>query len=373
VAGKPLRGWDSRGHTISSCYDALQRPTETYLREDDGPEMLIGRTVYGEGLSQAEERNLRGKIHQVYDSAGVATNERFDFKGNLLAATRRLTVDYKNTLDWSATIELEADTYHSRTAFDALNRPIQLIQPHVQRGPATSVDVVQPTYNEANLLEKVDVWLRHASEPDGLLDPRTVDLHAVTNLDYNARGQRTRIDYGNGVQTRYHYDPLTFRLTRLRTQRDHEHLQDLAYTYDPTGNITHIHDAAQQTIFFRNHRVEPSSDYTYDAIYRLIEATGREHLGQSGDGNLLQPAPPCSTDAPRVGLLHPGDGSAMGRYVEQFVYDAVGNFKEMRHRGTAPGHPGWTRSYHYDESSQLEPGKTNNRLSRTTVGSVTEL
>jgi len=26
----------------------------------------------------------------------------------------------------------------------------------------------------------------------------------------------------------------------------------------------------------------PSNDYTYDANYRLVEATGREHLGQVG-------------------------------------------------------------------------------------------
>jgi hypothetical protein len=57
-------------------------------------------------------------------------------------------------------------------------------------------------------------------------------------------------------------------------------VQNLHYTYDPAGNITHIQDDAQQTIYFRNQRVEPSNDYTYDAVYRLIQASGREHLGQ---------------------------------------------------------------------------------------------
>ena len=33
---------------------------------------------------------------------------------------------------------------------------------------------------------------------------------------------------------------------------------------------------------FKNKRVEPSNDYIYDALYRLIQATGREHLGQIG-------------------------------------------------------------------------------------------
>ena len=47
----------------------------------------------------------------------------------------------------------------------------------------------------------------------------------------------------------------------------------------------------------------------------------------------------------------------MGRYLERYVYDAVGNFQEMKHRGTDPAHPGWTRSYAYNEPSLLEAGQ----------------
>ncbi len=65
-----------------------------------------------------------------------------------------------------------------------------------------------------------------------------------------------------------------FRLVTLRTTRiaDNVTLQDLSYTYDPIGNVTHIQDNAdkQNVIYFRNQRVEPSADYEYDAIYRLI-------------------------------------------------------------------------------------------------------
>ena len=101
-------------------------------------------------------------------------------------------------------------------------------------------------------------------------------------------------------------------------------MQNLHYTYDPAGNITHIRDDAQQTIFFSNQRVEPSAEYTYDAIYRLIEATGREHLGQIG--GVADSARRTTTTAHASALLHPGDGNAMGRYLERYVYDAVGNF-----------------------------------------------
>ena len=104
----------------------------------------------------------------------------------------------------------------------------------------------------------------------------------VTNIDYNAKGQRTLIEYGNGATTDYSYDPITFRLSELKTTRtsDSAILQDLAYAYDPVGNITSIGDTAQETIYFNNQVVTATANYTYDALYRLISATGREHIGQ---------------------------------------------------------------------------------------------
>jgi hypothetical protein len=65
--------------------------------------------------------------------------------------------------------------------------------------------------------------------------------------------------------------------------------------------------------------------------------------------------------------------NAMGAYIERYVYDAVGNFLQMQHRGSDPAHAGWTRSYDYLEASLIEDGsggtlrKTSNRLSSTTV------
>ena len=77
-------------------------------------------------------------------------------------------------------------------------------------------------FNEANLLERVDVWLERAAEPAALLDP-AADAPSpvgVANIDYDAKGQRMRIDYKNGASTVYSYDPLTFRLTQLLTRRN---------------------------------------------------------------------------------------------------------------------------------------------------------
>jgi RHS repeat-associated protein len=346
VTGKPLYHWDSRGHTIRTTYDELRRPVQVFMREDSHAERLVGRTVYGETQPNPELNNLRGKAYQGFDSAGVITSEAYDFKGNLLHSQRQLAKDYKNTLDWSQSVDLETEIFNSHTSYDALNRPVTLTTP--------DQSVLHPIYNEANLLEQVTANLRGA----------VATTVFVQNIDYDAKGQRTLIEYGNGVKTFYDYDPLTFRLIHLQTQRGGEHLQNLFYTYDPVGNITHLRDEAQQTIYFNNTVVEPHAEYTYDALYRLIAATGREHIGQVSQ---LQTT---WEDADRINLPHPHDGQAMRRYTESYEYDAVGNFLNLIHQAN---NGDWTRHYTYAETSLLEPGKNSNRLTSTTVGNTTEV
>jgi hypothetical protein len=93
----------------------------------------------------------------------------------------------------------------------------------------------------------------------------------IKDIDYNAKGQRELIEYGNGVTTTYTYDRNTFRLTHLQTLRGGdesvEKLQDLFYIYDPIGNIVSIRDDAQQTIFFNGQAISqmlntPMTQYT---------------------------------------------------------------------------------------------------------------
>ena len=232
-------------------------------------------------------------------------------------------------------------------------------------------NVIRPTYNEANLLDRIDVWQQQPMAPAGLLDPATATLHAVTGIEYDAHGKRTAITSGNATVTTYAYDPLTFRLTRLVTTRPSSFpanartVQDLTYTYDPAGNITHIQDDAdiQNVVYFRNQRVEPSSDYGYDAIYRLATATGREHLGQT-NAQLNPPQQVTDDDGFRTGQLQPGDGNAMGTYTEKYQYDPVGNLLALTH---AVSSGSWTRRYAYREPSQITAAETNNRLTSTSL------
>jgi RHS repeat-associated protein len=346
ATGQPIRAWDSRGHAFRTEYDALRRPLLSFVQGADpqnpSTEILFEKIEYGEERPNDIQLNLRGKPFRQYDSAGVMTNEAYDFKGNLLRSSRQLARDYKTVPDWSGNPAMVQQTFNGSTTYDALNRPVLVTTP--------DQSVYRPTFNEANLLEKVDVNLRGAQSATPF----------VTNIDHDAKGQRSLIEYGNNVKTSYEYDPLTFRLTRLQTLRGADRLQDLSYTYDPGGNITQILDNAQQTVYFNNQVVSPSNDYTYDAIYRLINVEGREHIGQMGQ--------PQTTwdDRFRVRLPHPNDGQAMRRYTERYEYDSVGNFLELIHEAV---NGNWTRSYSYNGPSLIDPSKQNNRLSSTEVGS----
>ena len=321
---------------------------------------------YGEGQVNDQLLNLRTRIFQHHDTAGVvinmttdpATQQKvaYDFKGNLLGSSRQFAQDGKSLPNWSqAPPAFLPDVFIISTQYDALNR--------VTASTAPDGSVLRPTYNEANLLATLSANLRGAASATPF----------VTNIDYDAKGQRVLIEYGNDVTTTYSYDPLTFRLTNLTTTRTgfpagEQTVQDLSYTYEPADNITHIQDDAdiQNVVFFRNRRVEPSTDFTYDAIYRLIQASGREQLGLNG-GTPLPPAPTSYNDVPRVGLVGPGDGNAMGTYCEQYVYDNVGNFLTLIHKGSDPANPGWSRSYTYNEPSLLNPGQVSNRLSSSAI------
>jgi RHS repeat-associated protein len=350
VAGKPLRMWDSRNHVLRTTYDVLQRPTQLFFKTGSDPEILAEMTIYGEG--QGDATNHRGKIYQDFDSAGVATNGSFDFKGNLASRTRQLVQDYKTIPDWSSNPALETEVFSSSSRYDALNRSIQLVAPHSNQ-PNTKLNVIRPGYNEANLLERMDVWLGETREPTALLVTPSPNFHAVTNINRDAKGQRTLIEYGNGVKTEYTYDEKTFRLIHLKTTRGGAVLQGWFYTYDPVGNITSIRDDAQQTVFFDNAVVSPSTKYVYDALYRLIKADGREHAGQAV--NPLSEYQPenkphyDSNDFTRRNLPHRNDGQAMRNYCQLYEYDSVGNILNLIHQ--VNGTTLWKRRYDYAANS----------------------
>jgi RHS repeat-associated protein len=346
VGGALIRRFDDRAQVFRLSYDALRRPTHLHLKPGAAAETLLQRTVYGDsagtGITDPKVNNLRGKPIRLFDGAGRIKSESYDFKGSSLTSDRKLATAYTTTPDWTslasitnvATLDstaaslLESETFTESREYDALGRVTKVTAPDNSQ--------FIPTYNEASLLEKVDVKIRGAASATPF----------VANIDYDAKGQRTAIIYSAGnFRTDYSYDPLTLRLTRVLTTRisPSETLQDLNYTFDPVGNIVEVTDAAQQSLLFTNGFATVPNKYEYDAVYRLKRGEGREHKSV-GDVQVDH------NDQAIWNLPHPNDPQAIRSYFETYAYDKIGNILEMFHNAGG-GANTWTRTYNYGGGS----------------------
>lgn len=370
VAGAPLTVWEAldggRQRQLATSYDRLRRPARVLLTDLDGTR-TVARTSYGETAPNAVADNLRGQVWKTYDGAGVVTHS-YDVKGNPASVGRELATTYRTVLDWEPPVgpvpEPGGPAWMATTVFDAMNRPTRRTYP--------DGTIVRYRYNEAGLLDGVT----------GRIPGEDADIEFVAGVDYNARGQRTLVRYGSGVVTEYGYEPDTFRLRTLHTARPRPRygadravppdrradVQNLVYVYDPVGNITHIADRAQPTVFSLNTEIAAAADYVYDAAYRLVEAHGREHRALAADGS--QHATSWN-DEHRANLPRLADRQALGRYRERYTYDLAGNMTDLDHRATGMKKGGWHRTFAYEAPSQIpEEAKTarSNRLTATRVG-----
>jgi RHS repeat-associated protein len=342
VGGTAIRTWDARGHRFRQTLDVLRRPLGRYVDDGTG-ERLLEHHVYGEGSTGDQAANRRGRAWRARNGAGEAVVVSYDLHGLAAEVERQVASDFQVRPDWSGPVDLEQEVWVTRTRYDALSRVIEATSPHTTEVPAS---IVTPTWNEASLLEHLEVRLRGEAVPTVF----------VENVDYDEHGLRLSVRRGNGSGTVYRRDPLTFRLRQLTTTRaDGALLQDLSYTWDAVGNAISIRDGAQATVFFANQVVEAHADYTYDALYRLVEARGREHIGQAG-------GPLDWDDTPRTNRPLPGDGAAMRRYTERYAYDAAGNLLRLSHLANGST---WAQEYAYDEPVATA---RNNRLTSTTSG-----
>ena len=97
-------------------------------------------------------------------------------------------------------------------------------------------------------------------------------------------------------------------------QRHQEILQtDSNHTYD-----------ALQTAYINKSVIYAVQQFTYDAIYRLIQASGREHLSIA----------PQWDEFINVQQAHKGDATAISNYTESYIYDEVGNITFQHHERT---------------------------------------
>ncbi|WP_025742879.1 SpvB/TcaC N-terminal domain-containing protein [Aquimarina pacifica] len=316
VVGNPVHGWNARGFHSQNSYDALQRPIKITL-DGNGLDQIVQRLDYGDLETNAVDKNLKGQLIRHYDEAGLVENLLFDINGQPLQSSRTLRKDYKNEANWNnvSIVHMETESFTSTIEYDALGRAIKAIQP--------DGSISKPGFHQVGWLKNVEVQLKEETDFTSFVEA----------IEYNAKGQRTKVIYGNGVHTRYVYEETTFRLINLKTTRQEDDgnliiLQDISYVYDPVGNIVKIIDNSHEKVFTANQTVDAECTFVYDALYQLKEATGREHLALSKTD--YQQRSDILKDTHFANI---NDTNQLRNYSRKYTYDDSGNLIQLQHIG----------------------------------------
>ena len=312
AAGQNIRTWDNKNLEIRTNYDLLVRPVESLLISQTGTKSVL-QTVYGTNF--ANNSILQPII--IKDQSGQTELLSYDFKGNLLSQEKRFCTDYQNTIDWNSNPSLQANSFTQLSEYDALNRPLKTTMPDNSEQ--------RFSYNKSALLESIELRLSDSTQWD----------YYITSINYNEKGQRTDVYFGNNTKTRFYYDTKNFRLTRLLTTKNtgQVDLQDINYVYDAVGNIVSVRDDVQKTVYFNNSVIQPENLFEYDALYRLVKAQGREYK------NL---AIPTHVDFVNNLSVPNSDTTALQNYTHEYTYDKLGNIIEQNSLNS------WSRKFYYN-------------------------
>jgi len=303
-------------------YDNLQRKTALHVKkiEDDNPITsyadfnLVEVFTYGDTQPDAADNNLRGALYQLKDISGIVINSQYGMQGEALETSRQMAKEYKEPINWNDPVDLEDEIYTGQFTYNAVG--------HLLTETTPDGSVTTNTYNQAGQLNTVSVNFKDNTQQQ-----------VVNNIEYDAKGQRTLIAYGNGIETTYRYEETTLNLTAINSKKasDSATVQDIEYVYDPVGNITRTRDNTYTTVFNNNQQVEPLSDYTYDALYRLIKATGRQHPGINADTYKNNATDNDFKQCKYNALPSVNDADKLENYQETYEYDDSGNLINKQH------------------------------------------
>ena len=143
-------------------------------------------------------------------------------------------------------------TYVTQWTYDSHNRLLEMIYPDEEK--------ITYSYNLGGQLEKVHGY-------------KSYGYDYVSKIGYDKFEQRTYLKYCNGAETFYTYDPQRRRLQNLTVNSGGNTIMDNAYTYDAVSNVLSVVNGASVPQSGKAGG-QMAHTYTYDALYRLVSATG---------------------------------------------------------------------------------------------------
>ena len=143
-------------------------------------------------------------------------------------------------------------TYVTQWTYDSHNRLLEMIYPDEEK--------ITYSYNLGGQLERVHGY-------------KSYGYDYVSKIGYDKFEQRTYLKYCNGAETFYTYDPQRRRLQNLTVNSGGNTIMDNAYTYDAVSNVLSVVNGASVPQSGKAGG-QMAHAYTYDALYRLVGATG---------------------------------------------------------------------------------------------------
>ncbi|HBT4804021.1 TPA: RHS repeat protein [Klebsiella quasipneumoniae subsp. similipneumoniae] len=307
AAGRALLVIDAAGNKRTFTYDPVNgNLLQRKEKRVDGSEIITDDYTWAGYSEQEKAHNLGGALIRQYDSAGCSQLESVSLTGQPLLQTRQLLADSRLTPDWrednpARESQLAETRYTTRNQYNTLGEFTALTDAGGNR------------------------W-RYARDLNGRLQRSWLTLFGktehpvVTGVEYAANGQKQRESQANGGRIDMSYEPDTLRLSLLSISNSLQTLQELAYVYDPVGNILSITDKTQAPRYWNNQRTEAQRTFHYDTLYQLVEASGRELASNTRDDVL--PMKKLSRNTPEY-----------VNYKRTYRYDAAGNLIQLRHSG----------------------------------------
>uniref|UniRef100_UPI003AF68BCE RHS repeat domain-containing protein n=1 Tax=Leyella stercorea TaxID=363265 RepID=UPI003AF68BCE len=233
VLTKQTANLAKEGKFITYDYD-YQRLTG--INYPDHPENNVKYYYGGRNASQ----NRIGRLMLREDGTGAI--EYFYGKMGEVTKTRRTMIVPNQAIA----------TYVTQWTYDSHNRLLEIIYPDEEK--------ITYSYNLGGQLEKVHGY-------------KSYGYDYVSKIGYDKFEQRIYLKYCNGAETFYTYDPQRRRLQNLTVNSGGNTIMDNAYTYDAVSNVLSVINGASVPQSGKAGG-QMAHTYTYDALYRLVSATG---------------------------------------------------------------------------------------------------
>ena len=233
VLTKQTANLAKEGKFITYDYD-YQRLTG--INYPDHPENNVKYYYGGRNASQ----NRIGRLMLREDGTGAI--EYFYGKMGEVTKTRRTMIVPNQAIA----------TYVTQWTYDSHNRLLEMIYPDEEK--------ITYSYNLGGQLEKVHGY-------------KSYGYDYVSKIGYDKFEQRTYLKYCNGAETFYTYDPQRRRLQNLMVNSGGNTIMDNAYAYDAVSNVLSVVNGASVPQSGKAGG-QMAHTYTYDALYRLVSATG---------------------------------------------------------------------------------------------------